>query len=178
MPTKKEKEVMLDDLRNRFSQSKVVIMADNKGLNVAAMTKLRRRMRDKDCDLKVAKNTLALKVAREMGMEGLETYLQGPTMMAFSGEDLVAPAKVFTEFIKETKATNLEIKGGVLEGKAINAKAVRDLADLPPREVLLGRVLGGMQTPLYGFATVLQGTLRSFVYVLEAVRKQKAGESA
>jgi len=177
LPTKQEKEVILDELRGKFKEAKVAVMVDNRGVNVSSMTKLRRRMREKGCDLKVAKNTLALKVSREMGYDGLEDYLQGPTMIAFSTEDLVAPAKVFTDFIKETKAP-LEIKGGFLEGKAIDAKAVRDLADLPSREVLLGKVLGGMQGPLYGFATVLQGTLRNFVYALEAIRKQKAGETA
>lgn len=177
MPTKQKKEMLLDELRGNFKDSKVAVMADYRGINVSAMTKLRRRMREKGCSLKVAKNTLTLKVTREMGMEGLEHYLEGPTMIAFSSEDLVAPAKVLTEFIKETKST-LEIKGGVLEGRAIDAKAVRELADLPSREVLLSRVLAGMQGPMYGFATVLQGTLRSFVCALEAIRKQKAGETA
>lgn len=176
MPTKQEKEVVLEELREKFKNAKVAVMADYRGITVANMTKLRRRMREKGCDLKVAKNTLALKVAREQGMEGLDPYLEGPTIIAFSGEDLVAPAKVFDDFIKEMKI--MEIKGGVLEGRAIDAKAVRELADLPPREVLLARVLGGMQAPMYGFASVLQGTLRNFVYALEAVRKQKAGETA
>lgn len=177
MPSKQEKEVILEELRQKFNHSRVAVLADNRGLTVAAMTKLRRRMREKGCELKVAKNTLTLKVAREQGLGGLESCLEGPTIIAFSSEDLVAPAKVFTDFIKETKAP-IEVKGGVLEGRAIDAKAVRELADLPPREVLLARVLGGMQAPMYGFASVLQGTLRSFVYALEAIRKQKAGETA
>jgi large subunit ribosomal protein L10 len=71
----------------------------------------------------------------------------------------------------------MEIKAGVLEGKVIDARGVKELADLPSREVLLAKVLGGMQTPLYGFASVLQGTLRSLVYTLEAVRKVRAGEA-
>jgi large subunit ribosomal protein L10 len=176
LPTRKEKEQSLEEIREKFNAAKVTLMANYRGLNVAQMTKLRRRLREKGCELKVAKNTLTLKVAREMGIEGLDSYLEGPTVMAFSNEDLVAPAKVFTEFVKETKI--FEIKGGILEGRVVDAKAVRDLSDLPSREVLLAKVLGGMQTPMYGFASVLQGTLRSFVYALEAVRKQKAGETA
>lgn len=176
MPTKQKKEEILDELREEFKHAKVAIMANYRGQTVASMTRLRKRLREKGCDLKVAKNTLTLKVAKEMGIEGLEPYLEGPTVIAFSGEDLVAPAKVFAEFVKETKT--FEIKGGVLGGRAIGLKDVRDLADLPPREVLLARVLGGMQTPMYGFATVLQGTLRSFAYALEALRKQRAGETA
>ncbi len=176
MPTKQEKETILQDLREKFRNSRVAVLADYRGLTVAAMTRLRRRMREKGCDLKVAKNTLTLKVAREQGLDGLEPYLEGPTIIAFGGEDLVAPAKVLTDFIRETKT--MEIKGGYLEGRAIDARAVRELADLPSRDVLLARVLGGMQAPMYGFASVLQGTLRSFVYALEAIRKQKAGETA
>ncbi|MCL6476823.1 MAG: 50S ribosomal protein L10 [Peptococcaceae bacterium] len=176
MPTKSEKEAVLEELREKFKHAKVAVMADYRGLNVAAMTNLRRRMREKGCELKVAKNTLTLKIVREMGIEGVEPYLEGPTIIAFGRDDLVAPAKVLSDFIRETKT--MEIKGGILEGRTIDAKAVRNLADLPSREVLLGKVLGGMQAPLYGFASVLQGTLRNFVYALEAIRKQKAGETA
>lgn len=177
MITKKEKEKMISDLRDRFKESSVAILADNKGVNVAGMTKLRSRMREKGCVLKVSKNTLTSKVIEELGYNDLQQYLAGPTVIAFSGEDMVAPAKIFAEFIKETKAP-MEIKAGILEGKAIDAKGVRALADLPSKEVLLGKVLGGMQSPMYGFASVLQGSLRNFVYTLEAVRQQKAGESA
>ncbi|MFZ5596978.1 MAG: 50S ribosomal protein L10 [Bacillota bacterium] len=176
MPTKQKKEAILGELREVFKSSKVAIMANYRGLDVASMTKLRRRLGEKGCGLKVAKNTLTLKVAREMGIEGLDPYLEGPTAIAFSGDDLVAPAKVLSDFARETKI--LEVKGGILEGSVIDVKAVRELADLPSREVLLGKVLGGMQGPMYGFATVLQGTLRNFVYALEAIRKQKAGETA
>lgn len=164
MPTRAQKEEMLQEIREKMSTSQVAIMANYRGLDVAAMTKLRRRLREKGSELKVVKNTLALKAAKEMGYEGLEPYLEGPTAIAFSGEDLVAPAKVFTDFIREYKT--FEIKGGILEGKAIDVKAVRELADLPSREVLLAKVLGGMQSPMYGFAGVLQGVLRSFVYAL------------
>ncbi|MHB8158839.1 MAG: 50S ribosomal protein L10 [Desulfocucumaceae bacterium] len=176
MPTKKEKEAILEELRETFKTTQVAVMANYRGLNVAAMTRLRKRLREKNCTIMVAKNTLTLKVAREMGIEGMEPYLEGPTVIAFSSEDLVAPAKIFSDFVKETKI--FEIKGGFLQGRPIGAREVRELAELPPREVLLARVLGGMQTPMYGFASVLQGTLRSFVYALEAVRKQKAGETA
>lgn len=176
MPTKQKKEALLEELREKFKSAKVMIIANYRGLNVSAMTKLRRRLREKGCELKVAKNTLSLKVAREMKMEVIESYFQGPTVIAMSGEDLVAPAKILNEFVKETKI--FEIKGGILEGRAIDIKGVRDLAELPPREVLLAKVLGGMQSPMYGFAGVLQGSLRKFVYALDELRKKKAEETA
>lgn len=172
--SKSEKEVIIQELKQKFEGSNAAVLADYRGLNVAEATKLRRRLREAGCELKVAKNTLAGQAARQSGLEGLDPYWEGPVAIAF-GTDPVAPAKVLTEFIRETK--KMEIKAGILERKIIDAKAVKDLAELPPREVLLAKVLGGMQTPLYGFAGVLQGTLRSFVYALEAVRKQRAGEA-
>lgn len=170
---KSEKEVLIQELKQKFGGAKAAVLADYRGLNVAEATKLRRRLREAGCEFKVAKNTLASLAASQLGLEGLDPYLEGPIAIAF-GTDPVAPAKVLSDFIRETK--KMEIKAGVLEGKVIDAKGVKALADLPPREVLLAKVLGGMQTPLYGFAGVLQGTLRSFVYALEAVRKQRAGE--
>lgn len=172
--TRAEKEVILQELKERFETSSVAILADYRGLNVAEVTKLRRRMREAGCQFKVAKNTLAGLAAKQAGLEGLDPYLVEQLAIAFS-TDPVAPAKVLSEFIRETK--KMEIKGGVLEGRVIDVKGVKDLADLPSREVLLAKVLGGMQAPLYGFASVMQGTLRSFVYALEAVRKQRAGEA-
>jgi len=176
LPTKQKKEIMLDELRDNFKRAKVAIMTDYRGLNVSAMTKLRRSLREKGCELKVAKNTLTLKAAREVGLEGIEPFLEGPTAIAFGYEDLVAPAKIVFDFTKQAKT--LQIKGGVLEGRAIDVNDVRSLAELPSREMLLSKVLGGMQAPMYGFASVLQGTLRNFVYALEAVRQKKAGETA
>ncbi|MFZ5590641.1 MAG: 50S ribosomal protein L10 [Bacillota bacterium] len=176
MPTREQKQASLQELKEKFGTSQVAVMANYRGLNVAAMTKLRVRLRERGAELKVVKNTLALIAARENGIEGLEELLTGPTAIAFSGDDLVAPAKVMLEFARESKI--MEVKGGLLEGKIIDAQGVKSLADLPPREVLLAQVLGGMQAPLYGFAGALQGLLRNLVYVLEAIRKQKAGETA
>lgn len=169
-----EKEIIITELEEKFQNSNVAILADYRGLNVSEATRLRRRLREAGCEFKVAKNTLVGLVVKKQGLDGLEPFLEGPVGIAFS-TDPVAPAKVLSDFIREAK--KMEIKAGVLDGKVIDAKAVKDLADLPPREVLLAKVLGGMQAPLYGFAGVLQGTLRSFVYALEAVRQQKAGEA-
>jgi large subunit ribosomal protein L10 len=172
--SKAEKEVIIEELKEKFETANVAILADYRGLTVAEATRLRRRLRENGSEFKVAKNTLVGLAAKSKGLDALEPFLEGPVGIAFSS-DPVAPAKVLAEFIRETK--KMEIKAGVLDGKVIDAKAVKDLADLPSREVLLAKVLGGMQAPLYGFAGVLQGTLRSFVYALEAVRKQRAGEA-
>lgn len=174
--SRQEKEAVVDGLREKFQNSQVIILADYKGLDVAAMNKLRRKMQSAEGEFQVVKNTLVKRVTHEMGLEDLDSYLEGPTAIASSVTDPVAPAKVLKEIAKEYK--QLEIKAGVLEGRVVDISAIKALADLPSREVLLARVVGGMQAPLYGFAGVLQGLLRNFVYALEAIRKQKAGESA
>lgn len=173
--TRSEKDVIIKELKEKFDESKSAVFTNYHGVNVIEATKLRSRLREAGCEFKVAKNTLTGLAVKQLGLEGLDPYLEGPTAIAFGKEDPVAPAKVLSEFIRETK--KMEIKVGILEGKIIDAKAIKELAQLPSREVLLAKVVGGMQAPMYGFAGVLQGTLRSFVYALEAVRKQRAGEA-
>jgi large subunit ribosomal protein L10 len=172
--SKAEKESIVLEIKEKFETSKVAVLTDYRGLNVAEATRLRRRLREAGCEFKIAKNTLTNLAANRVGLEGLEPFLEGQVAIAF-GADPVMPAKILSEFIREIK--KMEIKAGVLDGKVIDAKGVKALAELPPREVLLAMVLGGMQAPLYGFANVLQGTLRSFVYTLEAVRKMRAEEA-
>jgi len=175
VPTKEEKQKVVEALKEKFQNSKVAVLANYRGLDVAAVTALRRRLRESGGELKVAKNTLAGIAAREAGLQGLDPYLEGPTAIAFGFADPVSPAKILTEFAREFK--QLEIKGGILGGKILPDQDIRRLADLPAREVLLGKVLGGMQAPLYGLVNVLQGNLRNLVYALEAIRRQKAGEA-
>lgn len=176
MPTRQEKDKMLIELREKLEKSQSVVIIDYRGLNVAAMTKLRRRLKENGCELLVAKNTLTKIAAGTIELEGMDPYLEGPTAMAFGYEDPVAPAKVLAELAREFKT--MQVKAGVLERRVIDNQGVKALADLPSREVLLSKVLGGMQSPMYGFAVTLNGLLRNFAYVLEAVRKQKAGEPA
>jgi len=174
--TRQQKEQMLEMLKEKINSSQLVVFANYQGLNVDAMTKLRRKMRESGSEIKVAKNTIAKLAAKELGLEEINPYLEGPTAFAFGFEDPVAPAKALNSFAKEYK--QLEIKGGILEGRVVDAKKIAALADLPTREVLLAKVLGGMQAPMYGFAGALQGLLRNLVYVLDAVREKKAGEAA
>lgn len=169
------KQPIVQELKTKLETAKISVLADYRGLNVAQDTELRRRLREAGVEYRVVKNTLTRLAANQLGLQELDAYLEGPTAIAFSVEDPVAPAKVLAEFAKTNKA--LEIKAGILEGKIIDINGVRALAELPSREVLLSKVLGGMQAPLYGFANVLQGNLRNLVYVLEAVREKKAAEA-
>ncbi|MGQ9780455.1 MAG: 50S ribosomal protein L10 [Bacillota bacterium] len=170
-----EKEAIVAEARDRFARAKAVILTDYRGLNVAEVTELRKRLREAGVEYKVVKNTLATLAARQAAIEGLDKYLVGPIAMAFSYEDPVVPAKLLTEFARERR--KLELKAGVLEGKVIDEAEVKALAELPSREQLLAMVLGAFQAPLRGLATVLAGPLRNLAYGLEALRKQRAGEA-
>ena len=164
-----EKAAKVSELKDLMTGSKGVILVDYCGLTVAEDTDLRRKMREAGVTYMVAKNTFVRIAAKEAGIEGLDSFLEHNTALAFSAEDPVAPAKILSEFAKDHKA--LEIKAGILDG-------VKALADLPSREVLLAKLIGSMQAPISGLVNVLHGTLRNFVYVVDAVRQKKEQESA
>lgn len=170
-----EKEPVVLGIKEKLESSKGVVVTDYRGLNVANVTELRKKLRDAGVEYKVVKNTLTKIAAQQLGLEGLDPFLEGPTAIAFGMEDAVAPAKVIAEFSKDHK--ELEIKAGVLEGKVIGVNEIKALAELPSREVLLAKLLGGMQSPLYGMANVLQGNLRNLVYVLDAVRQKQEAQA-
>lgn len=171
-----DKVAAVAEIKEKLSKSKGVIIADYRGLNVAQATELRKQLRDAGVEYRVVKNTLTILAAKESGLDDMVSLLSGPTAIAFGYEDPVAPAKVLSEFARTNKA--LEIKGGVLEGRLLDVDGVKALAILPSREELLGQVARGMQSPIAGLVNVLQGTIRNFVYALEAVRKQKEEASA
>jgi len=171
-----EKVEKVAEIRDRLSRVQGAVIADYRGLDVGRMTELRKQLRQAGVEMKVLKNTLTLLAARELGLDGLEPYLTGPTAIAFGYDDPVAPAKILSEFARKNK--ELEIKGGLLEGKVLDPEGVKALADLPSREVLLSMVLRAMQGPIAGMLNVLQGNIRNFVYALEAVRKKKEEATA
>lgn len=177
VPIRPEKQASIAEIKEKLQSAKSVVLTNNLGLNVAQTTKLRKALREAGVEFKVAKNTLVLRAAKELGIEGLDGLLHGPTNMAISS-DHVAAAKAIKAFFKNDKAPKLEVKGGILDGKVIDAQAVAGLADLPSREVLLAQVAAGMQAPLAGFAGVASGVLRKFAYAVEARRKQLEEQSA
>ena len=171
-----EKAGKVAELKDLLSSSKGAVLVDYCGLTVAEDTELRSKMREAGVKYMVAKNTFIRIAAKEAGIEGLDAYLEHNTAVAFSAEDPVAPAKILNDFSKDHKA--LEIKAGILDGKVIAMDEVKALAELPSREELLAKLVGSMQAPISGLVNVLQGTIRNFVYTLEAVRQKKEQESA
>jgi large subunit ribosomal protein L10 len=174
MPNKKvldEKMVRIADLSAKMKESKSIILADYRGLTVEEDTQLRNALRTAGVHYSVIKNTIIKFAAVENGMDSIIPFLEGPTAVAISNTDEVIAAKVLSDFAK--KHVKLELKAGIVEGKAIDADGVKALAELPSKDVLIARALGGLKAPITGFVNVLNGNLRGLVVALNAIKEQK-----
>jgi len=168
-----EKKEVVKEISGKLKSAKSIVLTDYRGLTVEQDTDLRNALRKSGIEYKVVKNTLTKLAARENGLEVLEPYLNGPTAIAISSTDPVAPAKVLTEYVK--KYEKLSLKAGVVEGRVIDVDGIKSLSELPPREVLIARVLGGFNAPISGFVNVMNANLRGLVVALNAIAEQKAG---
>jgi large subunit ribosomal protein L10 len=168
---KKTKEKTVKDIKDRFEKSKVTILTDYKGLTMAQMSGLRRKLRPLEAEYKVYKNTLILRAVKDKEYSGIDSLLAGSTAILFGYGDQVLPAKILAQFMKESE--KLSIKGGVLDGKLIDTKTISMLSKLPSKEVLIAKVLGGMKAPITNLVFDLKGIINKFVYALAAVRDKK-----
>ena len=166
-----EKQKIAEDLHERFSKSAIVVVTDYKGLDVSAMNDLRRKLREEDIEFQVAKNTLLMRAAKDTEVALIQDYFKGPSAVAFSYKDPVAPAKILAQFAKDNK--KLEIKGGVLKDKVLDVNAIKALAKLPSREVLLGQLLSVINEVPSSFVRTIAEIPRSLLNVLTAIRDQK-----
>jgi large subunit ribosomal protein L10 len=175
---KAEKAEKVTALHIKFGDAKAAILANYSGLNVQQMAELRSQLRAAIVELYVVKNTLARRAVEDTAFAPLVDHFVGPTSVAFSQHDVVAMAKALTEYAK--KEPKLNVRMGLVEGQVLSPEQITALAELPPREVLLGRMLASMQSPLVGLVGVLQGVLRQLMYVLQAVKdaKEKASQEA
>jgi len=166
----KKKEIV-KSLHEKFARSKVVIVTDCKGLDVAKMNDLRRRLREFEIEYKVAKNSLLIRASEETDVELIKDCFKGPSAVALSYDDPIAPAKVLIKFSEEHD--KLEIKTGVMNGKVIDLNAIKAMSVLPPREVLLGQFLSVVNGVPAGFVRVLNAIPMRFLNLLQAVKEQK-----
>ena len=166
-----DKQKIAEDLHERFSKSAIVVLTDYKGLNVATISDLRRKLREENIDFQVAKNTLLKRASKETEAAALQEHFKGPSAIALSYSDPVAPARILTEFAKDNK--NLEIKCGVLGNKVLDVEAIRALAKLPSKEVLLGQFLSVLNQVPTSFVGTLAAIPRSLLNVLTAIKDQK-----
>ena len=158
MPSAKvleQKKQIVAELAEKMKNASSGVLVDYKGINVADDTQLRAEMRKNNVDYKVIKNTLIRFAAKEAGLEGLDGVLEGTTALAMSADDVIAPAKVVAEFAKKNENI-YNIKAGFMDGKVVSVEEIMEIANLPSKEVLLGRLVGGLQGPIFGLALVLK----------------------
>ena len=148
------KKPIVDEISASIKDAQSVVLVDYRGLTVEQDTQLRKPFREAGVTYKVYKNTMIRFAAKGTAFEALEPHLEGPTALAVSKEDATAPARIIAEFAK--KADKLEIKGGIVEDTYYDAKGMQVIATIPSREVLLGRLLGSMQSPIANFARVVK----------------------
>jgi large subunit ribosomal protein L10 len=166
-----EKKQIVEGLRDKFSKSKVVIVTDYKGLDVARMTDLRRQLQEAGVEYQVVKNTLLVRASEDTDAALLREVFTGPSAVAFGYDDPVSPAKVLTQFAKDND--KLEIKAGVMNGKIIDPAGILALSKLPSREVLLAQLLMTMNAVPTGLVRALADVPRRFLNVVQAIKEQK-----
>jgi len=167
-----EKQATIDEISDKLGSAKMAILTEFQGLNVAEMTELRKTLRKSDIDYKVYKNTLVGMAAQQLGITGIDKYLVGSTALAIIKKDeLASPTKLLKDF--SAKHQNLKVKAGILNNKVVTPDGVISLINMPPREVLISMVLGGMKAPMAKFMGVLQAPVRDFMSVLRNLADKK-----
>jgi len=167
-----EKVAVVDEVRQKFSASGAAVLTEYRGLNVAAISQLRRQLREAGGEYKIYKNTLVRFATRDLGLE-IDELLTGPTAITFIEGDAAAVAKALRDYARTNPA--LVVKGGLLGTKALSADDVKALAELPSREVLLSQLAGAMAAPMQQFAGLLQALPRNFAYGLKALIDERGG---
>jgi large subunit ribosomal protein L10 len=148
------KQEAVDVVTAKLRESVTTVVADYRGLNVAQVTELRKQLREAGIEFQVLKNSLVRRATAAAELSELDSVLTGPTAIAFSKEDAVAPAKILSDFAKKNDA--LEIKGGVVEGQVVGVDQINALAALPSREGLLSMLLSVIQAPVRNFALAVK----------------------
>lgn len=166
-----EKAAVVTEVREKLDASNSVIVTEYRGLTVGALATLRRTLRPLGAEYKVYKNTLVKIAARDSGMSAIDEMVGGPVAITFVQGEVSAVAKALRDFAKENNA--LKVKGGVVDGKAVDAKGLKALADLPSREVMLSKLAGLLKAPMSNTAYMLSALPRKAAYGLKALVEQK-----
>lgn len=165
------KERVVSELHDKLKDTKLVILADYSGMNVVQITELRNELRGSDSEMRVVKNNLLKIASKDTDFSSLDDYLTGPLAIIMNFGDVVEPTKALVGFAK--KNAELEIKIGILDGKLLTKEEVKTLAELPSREILLGKLLSTMVGVQSQFVNVLAEVPGKFVRTLDAYRAQK-----
>ena len=167
-PQKQEQVALLTE---KLRAAKVAVLTDYRGLSVSQIEDLRARLRGGDVEFRVIKNTLARRAAVATGHEDFQDSLKGPLAIAFGYDDVSTPVKLLLDFTRATRL-RLDIVGGLVEGRVTTSEQVRQLADLPSREVLIAQLMGTVQSPVVALATALSSPMAQLAGALESYRNQ------
>ena len=172
MPTIK-KEQTINGLEEKVKNSKIMVLTDYRGLSVSELNQLRSELSKNEIDYTITKNTLIRIAAKNFGLEGFESesVFAGPTAIAFAYNDEVTPAKILKEFA--AKLEKLHIKGAIYNNTFLTKDKVEELASLPSKETLLGKLVGMLNSPLYGLLNIAQAKQRELLYALKAIASNK-----
>lgn len=168
-----EKQAAVAEVVDKMKRAQSLVVLDYRGLTVSEVSDLRSKFREAGVEYKVIKNNMLKRAADELKIEGIDDYFKGPTAVAFGYEDPVAPAKILCKFVKDVNKT--EIKGGLLDGKAMDSEGIQSLSKLPSKEELLAKMLGSLNAPITNFALALSAIPRGLACALKAVADQKQG---
>ena len=178
MPSEKvlnEKKQIVAELTETLKNAQAGVLFDYRGLTVDEDTKLRNDLRAAGVTYHVVKNTLTRFASKEVGLDELDPVLHGPTALAVSSTDAIAPAKVLAKFAKDNDVVS--IKAGFVDGKVIDVKGVEELAKLPSKEELIAKLMGSLNAPVSGVVNILQGNIRAMAIALNAYAEKKAAAS-
>ncbi|MFQ5997319.1 MAG: 50S ribosomal protein L10 [Dehalococcoidales bacterium] len=173
MPSEKKVQI-INELQAVFSECSIAVLTDYRGLTTAEITDLRRTLKGSGITYRVVKNTLARFAAERTGKSELVNFFEGPVAIAFGYGDIVVPAKILADYIRNSKIS-LSIKGGFSTDRVFTPSEVETLATLPSMEVLLSKVLAGMQSPIATLINCLANPMRGFIGVLQARINQLEG---
>lgn len=174
--SRKLKDLIVSELSTRYKGMDHCLVVDFKGLSAEAATRLRRELKGQGIKLEVTKNSLASLAFRDVGATQLAQLLKGMCALVSGGDDAIALAKAVAKWIKDNSV--LEVKGGYLAGQVLSPSDVQKLAQIPPRPVLYGQILGGIAAPMYGVANAFSSVMRSMACALQAIADQKAKAQA
>lgn len=147
------KEAKVAEIKEKLEKAQAVVLSDYQGLSVEQDTELRKALREAGVEYKVYKNSLVTLAAKELGLDGIAEYLEGPVSIAFGYEDATAPARILNNFSKTNK--KLELKAGIVDGTIYDSEKIKMLAEIPSKEVLIAKLLGSIKSPVSKFARLL-----------------------
>lgn len=175
---KDQKAQVVKELVDKFGETKTMFVADYRGLDMPGITELRSKLREADAQFSVVKNTLARRAAKEAGIEEVAEFFSGPTAVAFVQGDAAAVAKALKNFAKENEGL-LELRGGLMDGSVVSAAEVREIAELPSREVILAMLLSTVDAPAKQLVGAINAPARDIVGILNnwISKREAAGES-